>query len=894
MRHLRAFFMRILGVFTRKGREGDVAAERDSQLQLHIEDNLRAGMTPEEARRQALVAPGGLGQTMESVRETRGTFLDSIRQDAVFALRLMRRSPAVTTMAVLSLALGIGANTAFFSLADAVLFRPFPIKSPERLVVLYTTTKADSKLERTSYPDYLEYRRLTTVFAGVSAFGRYEFPVNSGRWTERIECEIVSGNYFDVLGTNMPLGRGFLPDEDREFGGHPAAVISYGFWQRNLGSDPAAVGRKILIQGTPIVVVGVAPRTFRGMALDRESPPEIWISMALMAKSWLQLRDNRWLDVIGRLKPGVALEQAAAAARLRAALLENTFAKTNGGRTVTIVPQADARFWPARRKPVVSVLTFMLASSGIVLLIACINVATLLLAQVHARSQEIAIRTALGAGRSRVARQFLTEGFLLTAAGLGFGLMVAEWVFSLLARYPQMLSIPMTLDLSVDLRAFRVAALVSVIPAAVLGLFPALQALRTDLAGALQRRTRPGGSSPYGFRVRGALVAVQVALSLVLLAGAGLFVRTVRNAKSLDTGYRGENVLVLWVDFALMSHRYDDTQGMQILRQLLPRIQNLPGVRSATLSGDVPLTTRRLLLRFVKEDRGPVRETDWIQVDANIVGPRYFETLGIPIIRGRDFAESDDESAPEGAIIISQSMASQYWPGENPVGKTLRIRSRVAGSREVYRIVGVSKNLRQRSLWEEAGPYVYLPFYQRYFSQMMLMVKTEGSAAAFLPAVVGEIHTFDSDMPVYGTGLLSDQVEQAIAPQRMAAAFLSASGFLALILAAVGVYGVTSYVVVRRGHEISIRMALGADRRTILRVLLQDTMMTVGIGLAVGLPAALALSRTVSSLLYGVSPSDPATFAVIVIVLAGVSLLACYVPARRACLAEPLAGLHRE
>jgi len=822
--------------------------------------------------------------------------LDSVRQDVGFALRLMRRSPVVTAMAVVSLALGIGANTAFFSLADAVLFRPFPIRSPERLVALYTTSKADLKLGRTSYPDYLEYRSLTAVFAGVTVCGYLPFAVNWGRDTERIQGQVVSGDYFDVLGVNMVLGRGFLPEEDRERGNYPAVVVSYGFWQRNLGSDPAAAGKRILVNGRPLIVVGVAPRGFRGMALDRESPPEVWIPVAVdmvMPNAILQMRDFRWLDVIGRLRPGVTPEQAASVARLRAGQLENAFAKTNSGQTVTVVPQADARFWPAQRKPVISVLAFMLASSGIVLLIACVNVATLLLVQVHARSQEIAIRAALGAGRARVARQFLTEGFLLSAAGLGFGLLVAEWVFSLLAQYPQLLSIPMSLNLSVDLRTFGIAAMVSILSGAVLGLFPALQALRTDLAGALQHRARAGGPSAFGFRVRGALVAVQVALSLVLLAGAGLFVRTVQKAESLDTGYRAENVLVLTVDFSLMSHRYDDVQGMQFLRKLLARIQNLPGVRSATLSGDLPLTTRRLLLSFVKGDGGAVREMDWIQVDANIIGPRYFETLGIPIIRGRDLAESDDESAM-GAIIISQSMADRYWPRENPVGKDLRIKARVPGSKEVYRIVGVSKNLRQRSLWEEMGPYAYIPFYQRYFSQMMLMVKTEGSPKAILPAVVGEIHSFDNDMPVYDTGLLSDQVTEALSPQRMAAAFLSASGFLALILAAVGVYGVTSYVVVRRRHEISIRMALGADRMSVLSMLLRDGMVTVVIGLAAGLPAAFALSRTVSNLLYGVSPSDPATFAFIVIVLAGVSLIACYVPARRVCLAEPLAGLRRE
>jgi predicted permease len=825
--------------------------------------------------------------------------MQSLWQDIRYGLKALARNPGFAFAAVVTLALGIGANTAIFSVADAVLFRPFPVREPGQLAVLYTTSTTDSRFSSTSYPDYLDYAGLREVFSGLLAYARIPVVVNTGRHADRIYGEVVSGNYFDVLGLTMPLGRGFLPEEDRTTGSQPVVVISHGFWRRNFGSDPNIVGKTVLVDEQSFMVVGVAPEKYRGITLDWSTPPDIWLPMAMLdrvvpnwprgVQSMLQRRDARWLLVAGRLREGVTLERAQAAARLAARQLELAYDKTNRGWTATLLPSSEARFWPTYRKSVVSFLALLAAVAGFVLLITCSNVANLLLARAAARQKEVAIRVALGASRIRLLRQLVTESLLLSGLGMILSILVAVWIFGLLARFPGAFRIPIALEMGVDGRVVSIGVAFALLTALVFGLFPAYQATRPDVSTALQEKSGTGTLSSKS-RLRGGLVAAQVALSTVLLVGAGLFVRALQQARSVDPGFRPENVLILSIDFNTVLRRYDEARGMEFYRRLLERVRELPGVRLVTWAGDVPLAVRRLIVSFVKEDQTVVGENDWVRTDGNVVGPRYLETLGILLVRGRDFTDADNESAM-GAVIINEAMARRYWPGEDPVGKRIRVNGR---ARELYQIIGVAMNVRQRSLWEYSGPYVYLPLYQRYFPEMMLHVKTAGDPMAMLPSIRRQVETLDPDLPVFDVGSLSEQIDKTLSQQRMAAALLSASALLALILASVGVYGVLAYSVAQRTREIGIRMALGAERGGILRTVLRDGMVLVGLGLGLGLAFALLLSRLVAGFIFGISPADFFTFAGITVVLAGVALIACYVPARKASRIDPLSALRHE
>ncbi len=821
-----------------------------------------------------------------------GQFLFDLR----IALRALSRSPGFTGAAVLTLALGIGVNTAIFSLADAVLFRPFPVREPDRLAVLYTTATANSSYASTSYPDYLDYGELDAVFTGLLAYARMPLMFSDGQGTERVGGEAVSANYFDLLGLAVAPGRGFRTS-DEAHGSELTAVLGHGLWQRRFGGDPAIVGKSVRIDGQSLTVIGIAPAGFRGITLDWGTPPEVWIllrSFDRVVPTWglpgaqdiLQSRAARWLLVVGRLRPGVTLAQARAAVTLRARQLELAHPQTNAGWTGTLLPGSEARFWPAYRKSIVSLLALLVSAAGLVLLIACANVANLLLARATARQREIAIRAALGAGRLRLMRQMIAESVVLSAFGLTFSFLAASWMLRLLSGFSLPFRIPLALNLRMDLRVFALAVLGALLTTFLFGLLPTLHMSRPDVRAALQG----GGFSSSARRswARGMLVVAQVAISLVLLTGAGLFARTLHKARAIDTGFSADHILVLSVD--LLSARYAESTGMELYRGLLERVGRLPGVVSTTWAGDVPLAVRRLLIRFVKGERDVVAEHEWMRAECNVVGPRYFATLRIPLVRGRDFTDRDNDTAP-GAVIINESMARAYWPGEDPVGKRIKVHGR---ARQLYEIVGVARDVRQRSLWDNPGPYLYLPLYQRYFPEMMLHVRVAGDPMSLLPAIRREIQAVDRELPVYDGGTLIDQITTAVSAQRMAAALLGASGVLALVLAVVGVYGVMAYDTSRRTREFGIRVALGAGRQSILRLVLRDGAVLVGLGLAVGLALAVGLTRLAAGFLHGISPTDPLTFASISLILVLAAAAACYLPALRAARIDPLTALRQE
>ena len=818
--------------------------------------------------------------------------------DIRYGLRMLRRSPGFTAAAAITLALAIGANTAIFSLADAVLFRPFPVREPNRLTVLYTRSTTDGKYASTSYLDFADYRELKEIFDGLTAYWRAPFAVSNGSHTERLWGEIVSADYFDVLGLNVTPGRRFMAADDTPEA-QPVAIISDGLWRRSFGADPNIVGRPVMIDGRNVTVAGVAPRAFRGVTLDWGQPPDVWIPLrvAFRILPWwprqydvLQSRDARAFLVVGRLRPGITIEHAQAVLRVRARQRELAYPQTNRGWSVTLLPASEARFWPDYRKPVVSLLELLISAVGFVLLIACVNVSNLLLARSTARQREVAIRVALGAGRFRLLRQMAAESLLLSLLGLALSFPIAVWLLGLISRFPLPFQVPLALDLSLDPRVFLFALLVALVTTLVFGLLPALQASRPDLRSALQQSGSPVSPTQHSSRLRSLLAAAQVALSVILLAGAGLFLRTLQKTAAIDPGFNPDNVLVLSLDFNSMRHRYDDAKGMEFYRRLLDQVRALPGVRSATWAGDVPLALRRLIVLFSKGDQANVAEKDRIQIECNVVGPRYLETLGIPLVRGRDFTDRDNETVAEVAIV-NESMARIYWPGQDPLGQRIRVYGR---AREIYEIVGVAKDVRQRSLFSIQGPYLYLPLYQRYFPEMMLHVRTAGDPMTMLPAVRREIEAMDPDLPAFDAGSLSSQIDRALSAQRMAAALLSASGGLALVLAVVGIYGVMGYGLALRAHEFGIRIALGAERSSILNLVLVHGAAILAVGLGAGLISALAMTRMVAGFLYGVSPADPATLAAVSIAIAAATMAACYIPARRASKIDPLPALRQE
>jgi len=801
-------------------------------------------------------------------------------------------------VAVLSLALGIGVTTALFSLADAILLRPFPVREPDRLAAVYSRS-AKGEWASVSYPDYAEFRDQTDVFAGLMAYVRTpRLGFDAGTRTRLLSGELISANYFEVLGLVMALGRGFRPGEDRPGAPHPVVVISHGLWQRDFGGDPAVAGRAARIYGRNFTIVGVAPKGFRGVTLDWGEPPDLWLPIGWIDEfDWfipkrrvLDWREARIALVVGRLRPAVTIETARAAVRVRAAQLGADHPE-NRNWTIEVLPGREARFWPAYRRSVISFLGLVGATVGFVLLLACANVASLQLARGAAREREIAVRLALGASRRRIVGELLIESAVISGLGFSGGLALAHGAILLIRRFPLPFEVPVHVALGLDHRVLLFAVAVSVFATLLAGLFPALATARADLRSPLQAQAGGSGTSFRHSRLRSALVAAEVALAAVLLVGAGLFLRTLARAAAVDLGIRVENVFALSLDFESTRFRSDEIKAAQFCRSSLDRIRALPGVLDAAWSGDDPLTRRRLLIWFVKDGTPISGDAEWNRLDCNVTSPGHFKTLGIGLVRGRDFTERDDDAAPIGAAIVNEAMARRYWPGEDPIGKRIRLRGK---TRELYEIVGIARDVRQRSVWSDPEPYLYVPLYQRYFRAPILHVRVAADPATVLPAVERELAAGDEQFPLAGVKSLRAKLDELLATERTAAALFGASGALALVLAAAGVYGVLAYAVARRAREIGIRMALGADRRAVLWLMLRQGMTLALLGIAAGSAVALALTRSVTGYLHGISPADPATFAAVATVLAGAAAAACLLPSRRAARIDPAIALRQE
>ena len=813
-------------------------------------------------------------------------------QDLRYALRLIAKSPAFSAVAIGSLALGVGANTAIFSLVNVLLLRPIPVEEPARLASVFTTDARNPGNLPLSHLNYKDLRDQNEVFAGMAAIAFAQMNWSAGRDSEQIPAQVVSGNYFSVLGVRPALGRGFLPEEDAR--PTPVAVLSHGFWERSLGSNPAIVGQTLTLNRTPFTVVGVAPKGFTGTLLG--GGPSVWVPMSMHDVAqpnfdWYETRRGLFLFAFGRLKDGVTTEGASANIKTIFARLEQAYPDDNKGRGAGAVPLLDARLNPNGQggAPVVRLSMILMTIVGIVLLIACANIANLLLARASRRRREIAVRLALGAGRARLVRQLLTESVLLSTIGAAVGLALAYWLLDILRAADLPLPVPVDDTLTIDRQVLAFTALLAVATGLLFGLAPAVQASSPDVVPVLKNELVPTGTGSRGalpvFSLRQALVVSQVAASLIALVAAGLFVRSLRDAQSIDTGFETTGVLVM--NFNLGREGYTPERGQLFYQQVVERVAGLPGVAHAAVAQNAPLGGG--LLRSVFPEGLDTTTRDRILVQVNAVSPGYLETIGVPILRGRDFISADGPDSPR-VVIVNERMAQQFWPGEDAIGKRFRF-----PGEEFTTIVGIARDAKYNGVAEDPIPFIYEALRQRYTPAAALHVRAQADAAGLAPAVRREVLALDPTLSVFNIRTLEDQVFDSLQPLRVNVVLLTTFGVLALSLAAIGLYGVANYSVAQRTREIGVRMALGAQPAAVLRLVLGQGLALVALGLALGLGLAYAGSFVIPpALLPNVSARDPWTFAGTAAVLAVVAFAASYVPARRATRIDPLIALRTE
>jgi macrolide transport system ATP-binding/permease protein len=876
-------------------RKSRVEREMDEELRFHIrmrmQENIDHGLPPEEARYEALRRFGNFEHIKDLCRDVRGgSMIETLLQDLRFGIRRMLKNPGFTVVATLSLALGIGANTAIFSLVNTVLLRPLPVARPEELLSVFPMAR-DNSVQAFSYLNYVDFRDRNEVFTGLllSRFAPMSFSRDDNN--ERIWGYIVSGNYFDVLGVQAARGRTFLPEEDRTRLAHPVAVVSHGCWQRRFNGDPALVGKSITLNGHNFTVVGIAPEGFLGTEIAYT--PEVWVP--LMMQEWIE-PGNDYLDrrgaqnlfATGRLKPGVSRAQAEASLNILAQQLGAEYPDTNEGQSILLTP--PGLIHPILRAPVIGFTGALMAAVGLILLIACANLANLLLARASERRKEIAVRLALGASRVRLIRQLLTESLLLSLAGGVLGFLLAFWAVDFVDKFKPQIDFPLTISLKLDARVFGFSLLISLLTGVLFGLVPALQSTRTELVPALKDATAQGHYRRS--RLRSGLVIAQVALSLILLIVAGLVVRTLQHLQAMGPGFDPENALTMSVDLGLQG--YDKARGQQFYRQVTERIQSLPGAQSVALANFIPLSLNYNSITVYIEGQEPARGANVPTVMDATVGPNYFSTMDIPLVAGRDFSEQDNESVPLVAIV-NETFARRFFPGLNSMEEALgkRFSHKSAGG-PFIQIVGIARDGKYFSIGEDPRPFIYFSLTQYYESTAILLVRTSSDPKTMIGAIRSEVQKLDRNLPVYDVRTLTEHMGLSLFPARIAATLLGGFGLLALTLAAIGVYGVMSYSVAQRTHEIGIRMALGARPRDVLQLVIRQGMTLALIGLVIGLLGALTLTRLMSSLLYGVSATDAGTYLVISLLLAIVVLVACYVPARRATKVDPMIALRYE
>ena len=824
-------------------------------------------------------------------------------RDIRHASRSLRKAPGFSAVVILTLGLGIGANTAIFSLMDQVLLRPLPVHDPAALVLLDGPGPFRGRTMNAmtfSYPMYDDFRDRNEVFSGVLA--RFPLPTTIV-WrgaSERANGELVTGNYFDVLGVRPALGRLFSASDDHTRGAHPVAVLSYGYWQRRFGGDPQVLNQTIIVNGHPLTIVGVSGRGFTGVQVGQAADVMVPLMMkAEMTPTWNDLdnRRSRWLTVMARLKPGISRTQAEAAMNvIYRQINEQEIKEVPGGseswRQRFVSKHLDVlpghKGLSDLRQEFSTPLIVLMSMVAVVLLIACANVANLLLARTMARHKEITLRLALGAGRARIMRQQIVESGLLAAAGTIAGLLFAWWTGGLLLSALPGDPAARSLSADPDLRIAGFALLAGVLTAIVFGIVPALQATRAGVTSALKEESGTVAGGGRQIRLRRVLVVAQVALSMVLLAGSGLFARSLYNLKSLDPGFRVDDIFAFSLDPSLSGYSGDRLTGLY--RRMQDELTALPGVRSVSMSQIGALTGNNWSMT-IRVDGYQAKEGEDLNPSVDGVGPRYFETMGIPLVSGREFTERDSKGAPRVAII-NETMARYFFAGTNPIGRRFGFGG---GAPTDIEIVGVVKDVRSLELRDQAPRFVYIPYAQdEDVTQLTYYVRAAPDGGASGESIRQAVRRLDANLPVFDMKTMALQVDESLFIERMVAALSLAFGALATVLAAIGLYGVMSYAVTRRTREIGIRMALGAERGRVLWLVLREVAAMAIVGIAGGLGAALWLTRQIQSQLFGLSPNDPLTLAVATMLLALVAIGAGYIPARRATSIDPMIALRSE
>jgi predicted permease len=888
----------------RSNRELD--EEIQAHLELEVQNNLIRGMTPEEARFAALRAFGNPTQVRERARENDlVTSAEGLLQDIRYSLRTLRRSLTFTLVVVLSLALGIGANTAIFSLIDAALLKMLPVRNPEQLVELKSLSPAIGLYELFSYAAFREFRGANPVLSGVLAFRElYDMDFEVDGHGGLANGQLVSGEYFSLLGVHAILGRTILPADEKAPGQSPVAVIGYDYWRQRFALDPDVVGKKIVLNNSPFTIIGVTPPEFFGLEPGARIDVSVPLSMVAQVRSDFASPGTpydvftapfrNWLYVMARLKPGVTKERALASLEpifartmresaeglsglpfdspaVRRAFLATKLQLDSGGQGLATL---RARF----SKP----LWIVMAVVALLLIVTCANIANLLLARGNSRQREIAVRLAIGAGRARLIRQLIAESILLGLGGGALGLVLAFWAGRSLLLLMSHSRSPILLNVHPDVTVLIFTLSISLLTALLFGMVPALRAARVDLRGSGKTNSR----SRFG----NALVVMQVAVSLVLVIGAGLLTRTLVNLKEFYPGFNQDNVLLFSVNPLMTGYRED--QLVSLYERLLDHFKTIPGVRSATFSVHSPLSSGFSSSPLNVQGYKPPSDRELASVGVEAVGPEYFRTIQTAVLLGRDFTAADRAGGPKVAIL-NKTAAHFYFGEASPIGRRVNMPG-YRGDPSWLEIVAVVDDAKYHDLREQAAPMVYIPLFQAPESGVTFEVRTGIDPASAAPALLNAVKATDNRLPVFAVKTLRTQLDDSLVQERLVASLSSAFGALALLLAGVGLYGLMAYAVNRRTNEIGIRMALGARPAEIAGMVLRETLLLVGLGLAIGIPASMIASRLIASELYGLKSSDGTTILLAILLLAGIAALAGYLPARRASRVDPMIALRYE
>ncbi|HKY04888.1 MAG TPA: ABC transporter permease [Blastocatellia bacterium] len=885
MQDLKELLLRLWALFRMEQVDREIDEELRFHLDMRVEENIAAGMTPEEARKAALRRFGNVTRIKEQGRSIRGaSMLEAFLQDLRYGARMLLKQPVITAAAVITLALGIGATTTVFSIVDAVLLRPLPFKDPDRLIAVWEINHQQQKAgkqkeSRSSSPGNLsDWQSQSRVFDGIAAYFNWSTNLTGVDDPERLNSAIVIGGLFQVLGVNAKVGRVLLPDDDRP-GNDSVVLLSHRFWQRRFGEDPEAVGQKLMLGGGSVTIVGVMPPEFK----FPDEQVDVWMPSGFGAQQ-LQDRGSKYVNVIARLKSGITLAQAAAEMRAIAARLQDQHPATNKDWGVEIASLDSIKVGNVRLP-----LLVLLGAVGFVLLIACVNVANLLLARAAARQREFAIRIALGAGRLRMISQLLTESVLLAGLGGLIGILLAYWGVELITSLNPG-DIPRLDETSINRYALVFTLATIVLSVVAFGLAPSWLASKVNPQASLKVEDRTtGGGSRRG--LRNALVVSEIAVALVLLIGAGLMIKSFLQLQSVSPGFDPDNLLTmrLW----LPASRYaDNNRQIAFFQELVDRIEALPGVETAGAVQDLPLRGNRMGQDFVIEGRQPADGGDKPDAAYRVVTPDYFAAMRIPLITGRVFNDQDQQQTSRVAVI-NESMARQFWPGEDPVGARIQYEGEKG---PWYTVVGVVGDVKHMGLGEEEGPAIYQPHTQKpaFLRWMTIVARTSVEPLSLENAMRSQVLALDKDQPVYDIATLEQLLSKSLANPRLYTVLLGIFALIALVLAAVGVYGVLSFWVSQRTKEIGIHLSLGAQQSDVLRLVVGQGLKLVLLGVSLGLIGAFILTRALHGLLYGVGTTDPLTFLGVSLLLIVVSALACYLPARRATRVDAMIALRYE